>query len=219
MKLRREQRATLYGGRKRHAVRARGNRQRRIARLRVVRMHEVEVRAGGNPLEQAQIALRFHLVPSHVGNLGSRRETAHRARDDVESLALSKLLALREQELVPETDAEEGTAIVETRADRVEQTERLERRHRIMEGAVTRERHRLRVRDDAWILRNGRAHTETAQGLLDAAEVTPAVVDDRDQRRRPYRLPFVDGTPLTRGFPRVASARARPTALNTASAM
>src|SRR5215470_978342 len=128
-------------------------------------MHEVEVRAGRNSLEQAQIALRFHLVPSHVGDLGPRWETARRTGDDVESLALSKLLALREQELVAETDAEEGTAIVKTRADRVEQTERLERPHRIVEGAVPRKRHRLSVGDNPRILRDDRAHAETAQGF------------------------------------------------------
>ena len=45
------------------------------------------------------------------------------------------------------------------------------------------------------------------------------VVDDRDHGTGSYRLPFVDGTPVTRGLSRVASASARPTALNTASAM
>src|SRR5215510_11436021 len=133
-------------------------------------MHEVEMRAGGNALEQAQIGLRLHLVPTHVGDLEPRGKTAHRARDDIESLALSKLLTLREQQLVAETDAEEGTAIIERRANRVEQTERLERCHRIVEGTVPRQRHRLRVGDNSRILRDDRAHAETAQGLLDAAE-------------------------------------------------
>src|SRR5262245_18708700 len=91
MKLCREQRAALHGGRERHTVRARRDRQRRVARLRVIRMHEVEVCARWNSLEQSQVALRLHLVPPHVGNLESRWETPHRTRDDVEPLALSKL--------------------------------------------------------------------------------------------------------------------------------
>src|SRR5262245_25938994 len=156
-------------------------------------MHEVEMRAGGNALEQAQIGLRLHLVPSHVGDLESRGKTAHRARDDIESLALSKLLTLREQELIAETDAEEGTAIVKTRADRVQQTERLERPHRIVEGAVARERHRLSVGDNPRILRDDRAHAETAQGFLDAAEIAPAVVDDGDHGSSPTDCPSSTG--------------------------
>ena len=55
------------------------------------------------------------------------------------------------------------------------------------------------------------------EALLDAAQVAHAVVDDGDARA--HRLPFVEGTPATRGSIATASLSARATALNAASMM
>src|SRR5437867_187767 len=218
--LRREQCSPLHGRREGHPVRARGRAQRRVRGLRVVRVHEVEVGARRDPVEETQVAPMFHLVPPHVRNLEPGREAAHRARDHVEALALSELLALGEEELVAETDPEEGAPVVQAAPDGLQQPEGLEGRHGVVERAIAGQHHRLRVADRQRVLGDDGAHAETIEGLLHAAQIAPAVVDDGDHTNDPgYSVPFVDGTSATRGLNRVASARARPTALNTASAI
>src|SRR5437773_133012 len=60
-----------------------------------------------------------------------------------------------------------------------------------------------------------RRHSDPPERHLDRAEVPAPVVDNGD-----HKLAFVEGKiPVIRRFRRVASATARPTALNTASVM
>ncbi len=142
---------------------------------------------------------------------------AGKRRTTVEPLALPELLALGEEQLVPEADPEEGPAVVERGAEGVEEPQRLEAAHGVVKGAVAGQDEGAGVRDHARVLRDDGAHAEASQRLFDAAQVASSVVDDGDHVS--YRLPFVERTPAMRGLSLVASASARPTALNTASAM
>src|SRR5439155_21741362 len=113
----------------------------------------------------------------------------------VQPLALPELLALGEEELIAEADAEERAPAVEAAADRLQQAQRLERAHGVVERAVAGQHDRLGVVDDPRVLGDQRPHAETPERLLHAPEIAPAVVDDRDHG---YSVPLVDGTPAIR---------------------
>ena len=104
------------------------------------------------------------------GTLSVGREAADRARDHVEPLALAELLALGEEELVAEADAEERARPLEARADRLDEPARLQIVHRVVEGAVAGQDHRLRVVDDhAGSSVTTAGMPEAREGLLHAA--------------------------------------------------
>ena len=180
-------------------------------------MHEVEVGALGNPVEETQPSSVRHLVPAHVGDLAAARQSADDARERVEPAAVAELLAGREQQLVPETDAEERPATVQRPMDGGQEAEAIEIGHRVVKRAVAGEHGGVGGVDDPGVLGHERLQAKALERLLDAAEVAASVVDDRDHEPSD---PFVDGTtPAMRGSSRVAWATARATALNTASAM
>ena len=204
----READAVLAVGRS-HALRVERGRH-----LGVVRVHEVEVRAGGDPREEGQGPVVPEPVPAHVGHLEPGRKPAHHPGQDVETLGVAELLALGEQELVAQADPEIGPAGRDVGADRLDEPEALEAPHGVREGAVPGDDQRASARHRPGVLGDHDVGHELGQRLPDAAEVAPAVVDDRD-----HKAPFVESTPSMRGFMREASARARPNALNSASAM
>ncbi len=180
-------------------------------------MHEVEVGAARDPIEDREIVPVLDLVPPHVRHLEPGGEAANDTGNDVEPLALTELLALGEEELVPEANPEERPPVVERGAERVEEAQRLEIAHGVVESAVAGQDKSAGVSDHARVLGHHGAHAEAPQRFLDAAQVPPSVIDNRDHVT--YKLPFVERTPAMRGLSRVASASARPTALNAASAM
>ena len=123
-------------------------------------------------------------VPAHVRHLEPGGKAADHAGDDVEPLALAELLALGEEELVPEADPEERPPFVERGPERVEEPQRLEIAHGVVEGAVAGQDEGAGVPDHARVLGDDGAHAEAPQRLLDAAQVAPPVVDDRDHVTR-----------------------------------
>ena len=52
-----------------------------------------------------------------------------------------------------------------------------------MKGSVAGQDEGARILDDTRVLGHHRPHAETLQGVLDAAQIPPAVVDDRDHVR------------------------------------
>src|SRR4029077_5885678 len=126
VELGRVERAAPDRGREGDPVVAGGHLERRIGGLRVVGVHEVEVRPARDAIEERPVAPVRDLVPAHVRHLEPWREAAHRARDDVEALAPADLLALGEEKLVAEADAEERARLSETGADRRDQAQGLE---------------------------------------------------------------------------------------------
>src|SRR5262249_30899898 len=151
----------------------------------------------------------------HVRDLPTGREPAHDAGQHVEALALAELLAAREEQLVAEADAEERAAAVERATQRRRQAETLEIGHRIVKRAVAGKDHGIGVVHRVGVRGHAGVNAAPFEGLLDRAEIAPAVIDDGD-----HNVPLVEGRiPAMRGLSRVASASARPTALKTASVM
>src|SRR5215472_11218419 len=206
VELRGEERASPHRGGKRHPVGAGRGGQRGLARGWVVRVHEVEVRSARHAVEDREVSRVLHGVPAHVRHLEPSREAADHARQHVQPLALPELLALREEELIAEADAEERPALIESRADRLEEPSRLEVGHGVVKRTVTWQHEGAGVLDHPWILRHHRAHPEAAEGLLHAAQVAAAVVDDSDHSGSPLsclsRLP--------RGLFALAGSSGRP---------
>src|SRR5262245_29816053 len=96
----------LHGGGKAHAVVAPSLAKPSSGRHRIVRMHEIEVRSVPDAFEELQLPVVPNAVPAHVGHtIGARRKSAHDPRDHVEALALAKLLAAGEKQLVADADA------------------------------------------------------------------------------------------------------------------
>ena len=208
---------TTSAGKRSAVLAVRGPHALRLERgrhLGVVRVHEVEVRARRDAREERQRPVVPEPVPAHVGHLEPGREPAHHPGQDVEALGVAELLALGEEELVAEADAEIGPPGRDVGADRLGEPEALEAPHGVREGAVPGHDQRAGARHRPGVVGDDDLGHELGQRLPDAAEVAPAVVDDRD-----HKAPFVESTPSMRGFIREASARARPNALNSASAM
>src|SRR5262249_30563383 len=153
-------------------------------------------------------------VPAHVRHLEPRGKPPHHAGQDVETLRVAELFALGEEKLVAEADAEVGPTGRYVGPDRVAEPEPLEARHRVGESAIPRHHERVGPRHRRGVVGDDDPGGELGERLLHAAEVAPAVVDDRD-----HNAPLVESTPSMRGLNRDASARARPNALKSASAM
>ena len=106
----------LPGDRRRefHAVLGRGDGQTGIRRRHVVGMHEVDVRVVADPFELGDSAADAQTVPSHLRDLEALERGAAEAHDfarqDAESADRAELLALLEEQLQPEANAEERLA-------------------------------------------------------------------------------------------------------------
>src|SRR5207245_6680663 len=87
-------------------------------RVRIIRVHEIEMGARGNTLEEPELSRVLHAIPSHVRNLPAGREPPYGAGHDVEPAPFAELLARREQQLIAEADAEKRTAAVERATER-----------------------------------------------------------------------------------------------------
>src|SRR5207302_6101743 len=108
------------------------------------------------------------------------REGAHDAPHPVEALGVPELLALREEELVAEADAEERPPAVERAAERPAEPGRVDVLHRVAERPVARQHTGLGLVDDPGVGGHARGNADARERLLDAPQVAPAVVDDRD---------------------------------------
>ena len=117
-------------------------------------------------------------IPPHVRDLEPPGEAANHPRDNVEPLALTELLALGEEQLVAEANAQKRPSFVEGGAERIKEPQRLEIAHGVVEGAVAGQDEGAGVLDHARVLRHDRAHAETAERVLDATQIPAPVVDD-----------------------------------------
>ena len=173
-------------------------------------MHEVEVRPTRHPVEDREIARVLNGVPSHVRDFQSTGEAANHARNDVQPLALAELLALGKEKLIAEADAEKRAPLVEGGPERLEKPSRLEIGHGVVEGAIAGQDEGAGILDHARILRHDRPHAEPAERVLDAAQISSPVVDDRDHSGCPTPV-LVRGrlasSPLTGSSGRPADRR------------
>ena len=124
------------------------------------------------------------------------------------------LIALLEQELHPQADPHEGFSQADVVKQRLDPAAFSQVVHGVAEGTHTGEddgggaAQLLRLRDDPRLV------ADRLEGLLHAAQVAHAVVDDGD-----HRVPLVEGTPLRPSSRAAAIRRASPSPLKMASAM
>src|SRR5262249_13843936 len=161
------------------------------------------------------------LVPAHVRHLavGIAREAHHPSAEDAEPGHAGRLLALVEEDLHPDTDAEERPPRSRRLAHGLDQPRGREVLHAGAEGALPRQHARRCGGDALGVAGDLGRLAEALEGLLRAAQVADAVVDDGERPRHPSRVPFVESTPRTRGSRCVAWSRARASPLNAASTM
>src|SRR6185295_1052882 len=151
---------------------------------RKVRMNEVEVRTVWNTIKELQLAVVPYAIPTHVWHaVHRRRKPAYHTGNNVETTAVTELLAAGEQQLVADADAEERAASVQRAAHRIEEAQRGEAGHGVVEGAVAGEHHRLRLVDGLRVLGDDGRHAHVPDEPLDRPEIAPSVIHDRDHGR------------------------------------
>src|SRR5258706_718319 len=216
MELAGEQMVGRDAGDERAGIGRRGRGQRLILGHDVIGVDEIDVVAPGDAGEKRRIFFLFHAVPAHVRHLEAvvRAKRHHPAGKNIQSLLRPELLALAEQELEAEADAEKRLFALHDFADRPDEVVAPEVFHAGVEGADARQHDPVGVENRRDVARDLRPAAHALEALLDAAKVPHAVIDDRD-----HRLPLVDRTPLTRGSMRVAWPSARASALKQASMM
>ncbi len=184
-------------------------------------MNEVEVGAVRDAIEQRVLARPLDLVPADVGE---RRRTLEPDRPTGQDTERHRaiLVAPLEQELEPEADPEERAAGGQPAPDRRREAPAVEARHRRFRRPDARHDQRIRPAKGLGIPSDRDVGADGRQRLVDAHEIAGAVIDHRDpwpsRRDRHPRVPFVDATPSRRGSGSQAIRRARPSALNAASA-
>ena len=127
--------------------------------------------------------------------------------------------AALEEHLHADADAEHGTAAGEPPLDELVATARAQRLHDGTERAHTRNDQAVRLEHEGAVggeTRIGPGRRERLDGGVDVAR---PVVEDRDERLRAHRAPFVLGIPSTSGSSALACRNARANALYSASAM
>src|SRR5437667_9023383 len=111
MELRRIDPPDLDGRGEPDAVVAPGHVKIRLrSRVRIIRVHEIEMGARGNTLEEPELSRVLHAIPSHVRNLPAGRQPPYGAGHDVEPAPFAELPLPGERQLKPEPDAEKGRA-------------------------------------------------------------------------------------------------------------
>ena len=181
-------------------------------------MHEIHVRTGVDSCEQCGSRGNIREgVPAHVGHLQAcpRHKPGDPAGQQAQARAAESLVAVLEEELMPEADAEHGPAGRRHVSHRLAQTPVGERPRRDRECAHTRKHDTGAGGDDVGLVTDHRLSTGSPERALDAAQISDSVIADADLQA--HSVPFVEGTPppITRNASRVAS----PSALNAASAM
>ena len=170
-------------------------------------MGEVDVRAV-ETVEDARRPGERELVPAHVRH-GRRVELANTAGEQTQALA--PLVALLEEDLEPDADAEHRPAGIDAVAQHSPRAAPAPRRRAPAwpTPATTASGARGDLRR---IRRDDRLRARAGQRRADAAQIAGAVVGEHDL----HASPFVDWTPPDAGAH--ASRSARPSALNAASA-
>src|SRR5579875_1811039 len=186
------------------AVARRGGDERRIGGHRVVGVHEVDVGAVGDAREHGDGPHDAQRIPAHVRHLarGVAREAHHAPGEDAEPAHAGRLLALLEEELHADADAEKGASRARRLTHRLDEPRRREVFHARAEGALAGQDDGGRGGDAGRVARDLGRVARPLDRLLCAAQVADAVVES---------------TPFTRGSRWVAASSARASALKAAS--
>src|SRR5258708_1345142 len=187
---------------------------RHVRRRGRVRVHEIEVGTVLDPLPQDGVVALLQAAPSDHRKTLAALHLDHLSRQQPQALVAAVLLRLLEQELVAEAHAQQWLARFSHRRDASAEAVFRE----LFEGR--RKSPNPRKDDSFRLFELFRIRGERGLGpdmrerSLDRADVAHAIVDDRDHPSSP----FDDGTPAAPPGD-IASRRARPSALNVASAM
>ena len=159
-----------------------GGDDRCVLRHDVIRVDEIEVRAVGDALEDRRAAVESQLVPAHVRHLVLARhvEPHDLARQDAEPFVLAVFVALVEQHLQAEADAQERLAAGDRGADRLDQLALAKCGDRVAKRAHARQHDLVRVRQHGRVARDRGRVPDSLEPLLHAAKVAHFVVDDGD---------------------------------------
>src|SRR5262245_37918955 len=197
--------------------------QPRVLRFDRVGVDEVERRLGRTLLgagPERRAVAPLDPVPADLRELARGPEAAHRPRQHAEAARAGALLALREQQLQAEADAEYRPTGVDRLPHRAVEPLPRDPPHRLAEVPDARQDDGLGAVELARGADHPHPRAEPLERLGGAAQVAHLVVQDRDQgsrARRAHRNPLVEGTPPTRGLAATAAASARATALKQAS--
>src|SRR5579859_125389 len=186
---------------------------RRLRGLWRIRVHEVQVRVVGDAVPQRRRRRLLQAAPADDRKVRAAFDPDDAAGEQTEALVPPALGGLVEQQLVPKAYPEHGLAAPREAGHPPPEPVLGELGHGGRERAHAWQHQALRPLELIGIGRDQRLGAGMHQRALHGAQVADAVVDDGYQPSRP----FEDGTA---GPPpaRVASRRARPSALNVASA-
>ena len=147
---------------------------------RMVRVHVVKVAAAADSLHNRVFACEIHLVPPHVRDLqtGLVLESHRLAGNKTERLHASVLLALFENNLAADADAENRVARLHHRLDGIADARAGKRLHRGRRGTHARENQAGRLRDFIRIATGLRIHADMRERIHHGCQVTCIVVND-----------------------------------------
>src|SRR5258708_14072039 len=187
---------------------------RHVRRRGRVRVHEIEVGTVLDPLPQDGVVALLQAAPSDHRKTLAAFHLDHLSRQQPQALVATVLLRLLEEELVAEAHAQQGLARFSQGHDAPAEAVFRELLQGRRESPDPREDDSFRLFELFRIRGELGFGSDVRERSLDRADIAHAIVDDRDQPSSP----FDDGTPA---FPPgdIASRRARPRALNVASAM
>ena len=141
------------------------------------------------------------------------------ARDQPQPLVATELLALVEEHLHADADAEQRLAGGHMGQQRLDETAGAQVADAVAKGADAGEHHLVGRGDIPGIGADPRREAELLEGLLDAAQVAHLIINDIYHSQTYSSLPLLESTPSMRGSRPQASSRARAKALKTASMM
>src|SRR5450759_426472 len=181
-------------------------------------MHEVEVRAVGDALEERVRPDRLDRIPADVGQRGRVQECDRSAGKQAKRLCVG-LVAGVEEELEAQADAEARPAGSDPVTKRLEQAVFAQVIHCRPGGPNTGHDDRVHVGESRRFGGHDNVGPNRCQGLADADHVRGAVIEDRDLDRATHpSVPLVEAGPWRRGSTVTAAHSARPSALKAASA-
>src|SRR3990170_3219255 len=174
--------AADHGG-ERHAVLRLPDDDRGVIGPGVVRVHEIEVRAVRDVVENRVWLHDAHPVPAHVGHLEAVRQAHHPAREDAQAGVFAALLTDVEQRLLAHAHTEEGSSAGDVLTDGRHHVVALQVSHRVGGCAYARNDEGVRPLDVAAAGGDQGLAPGVGDGARYAAEVAGPVVDDYELHR------------------------------------
>src|SRR5262249_18322419 len=124
-----------------------------------------------------------------------------------------------EEQLQPEADPQHRHAFRDALGGQLVEAALADPLHRPRKGTDSRQDHPVSRPHHLRIAADGGAGADVLERLFDRAQVAHPVIEDRDPRAHEFKVPLVEGTPLSSGSIETATRSARAKALKAASTM